>query len=42
VLAELLDLYRDDFRAEANTFELPSREVITRAAAFDRLADKKV
>jgi hypothetical protein len=40
VLAQLLDLYRDDFRAEANTFELPSKEVITRAAAFDRLADK--
>jgi predicted ATPase len=40
VLAQLLDLYRDDFRSDANTYELPSGQVITRAAAFDRVADR--
>lgn len=41
VLAQLLDLYRDDFRAETNTYELPhNKEVISRAAAFDRLATR--
>jgi predicted ATPase len=40
VLAQLLDIYRDDFRSDANTYELPSGEVITRADAFDRLTDK--
>ena len=38
VLAQLLDLYRDDFRSDANTYEVPtSKEIITRAAAFERL-----
>jgi predicted ATPase len=38
VLAQLLDLYREDFRSDANTYTIPaSGEVITRAAAFDRL-----
>jgi len=39
ILAQLLDLYRDDFRSDANTYEVPaSGEIVTRAAAFDRLA----
>jgi len=39
ILAQLLDLYRDDFRSDANTYRIPSSgEVVTRAAAFDRLA----
>jgi predicted ATPase len=40
ILAQLLDLYRDDFRSEANTYELPSGQTVTRAQAFDRLADR--
>jgi predicted ATPase len=39
ILAQLLDLYGDDFRSEANTYKVPSSgEIVTRAAAFDRLA----
>lgn len=37
VLAQLLDVYREDFRADANTYELPSGEQVTRARAFERL-----
>lgn len=40
VLAQLLDLYRDDFRSDANTYKVPSGETVTRAAAFDRLAGR--
>ena len=41
VLAQLLDLYRDDFRSDANTYEVPvSKEIITRAAAFDRVTTR--
>jgi predicted ATPase len=38
ILAQLLDLYRDDFRSDANIYELPSGQTVTRAEAFDRLA----
>jgi putative ATP-dependent endonuclease of the OLD family len=38
ILAQLLDLYRDDFRSDINTYELPSGQTVTRAEAFDRLA----
>lgn len=39
ILAQLLDLYRDDFRSDANTYTIPTppHEVISRAAAFERL-----
>ena len=40
VLAQLLDLYREDFRSDANTYELPSGQTVTRAQAFDRLAGR--
>jgi predicted ATPase len=40
VLAQLLDLYREDFRSDANTYELPSGQTVTRAEAFDRLAGR--
>ena len=41
ILAQLLDLYRDDFRSDANTYEVPvSKEIITRAAAFDRITTR--
>jgi putative ATP-dependent endonuclease of OLD family len=40
ILAQLLDVYRDDFRSELNTYELPSKQVVTRAVAFERLTDK--
>jgi predicted ATP-dependent endonuclease of OLD family len=40
VLAQLLDLYRDDFRSAENTYKLPGPqgEIITRADAYDRFA----
>jgi Overcoming lysogenization defect protein-like, TOPRIM domain/AAA ATPase domain len=40
VLAQLLDLYRDDFRSAENTYKLPGPggEVVTRADAYDRFA----
>jgi hypothetical protein len=41
ILAQLLDLYRDDFRSDTNTYEVPvSKEIITRAAAFDRVTTR--
>jgi hypothetical protein len=36
VLAQLLNLYRDDFRSESNTYELPGGEQVSRAQAYDR------
>lgn len=36
VLAQLLDLYRDDFRSDENKYELPGGEIVTRAEAYDR------
>lgn len=40
VLAQLLDIYRHDFRSPENTYRLPgpAGEVITRAEAYDRFA----
>ena len=40
ILAQLLDVYRDDFRSADNTYKLPGSagEVITRAEAYDRFA----
>lgn len=38
VLAQLLDLYRDDFRSDENEYELPGGEVVTRSEAYDRFA----
>lgn len=40
VLAQLLDVYREDFRSAENTYKLPgpAGEVITRADAYDRFA----
>jgi len=38
VLAQLLDLYRDDFRSDENKYALPGGEVVTRAEAYDRFA----
>jgi putative ATP-dependent endonuclease of OLD family len=40
ILAQLLDIYRDDFRSDANIYELPSKELVSRGAAFDRLAER--
>ena len=42
VLAQLLDLYRDDFRSTENTYKLPGPkgEIVTRADAYDRFAER--
>lgn len=38
ILAQLLDLYRDDFRSESNTYQLPDGAVIPRAKAYERFS----
>lgn len=40
VLAQLLDIYREDFRSAANTYETPNKKVMTRAEAFEKTADR--
>ena len=40
VLAQLLDLYRDDFRSESNTYTLPDGTQVSRAQAYDRFATR--
>jgi hypothetical protein len=38
VLAQLLDIYREDFRSEQNLYKLPDGHEVTHAEAYDRFA----
>ncbi|MHB1865448.1 MAG: ATP-dependent nuclease [Candidatus Saccharimonadales bacterium] len=40
VLAQLLDLYRDDFRSAANTYELPDGSTVPRETAYERFSGR--
>jgi putative ATP-dependent endonuclease of the OLD family len=40
VLAQLLDIYRDDFRSETNLYKLPDGNEVTHAVAYERFAVK--
>jgi energy-coupling factor transporter ATP-binding protein EcfA2 len=40
VLAQLLDLYREDFRSVANTYELPDGTTVARETAYERFAGR--
>jgi hypothetical protein len=40
VLAQLLDLYREDFRSAANTYELPDGTTVSRENAYERFSGR--
>ena len=40
VLAQLLDLYRDDFRSAANTYKLSDGTTVARETAYERFAGR--